>query len=184
MFFKRYLVYFKRKFIPLVYILHTVLNSSVINGEQQCSILSTSINEEAARGLRESGIETVYRKSLKEKNKEYFKYKPEFPGNDYIEINGSTPELNLGLFGKDKTFEFCARFKGAITHHKHKFYCCGGSSAYHFEKHHHHKDDTFQKNFLPCFSRSSASVKAKKNTITFSSSRNVDTKGWTVLYRP
>merc|ERR1711976_426633 len=89
-------------------------------------------------------------------NFEFFRYKPEFNNGktDYAVLQGKTTRIVPDTFNTDKTFEFCARYKGALTYHKEDFYCCGGTSAYLFEaiidK---FPDDLEKAKFSPCFKR-------------------------------
>ena len=121
--------------------------------EQRCSILSTSIHEDVAKSVS-------LHKQLKSANTEYWQYKPEIVGDEKL-LGGSTQHLTVESFKKDNTFEFCARYKGALTHFDDRFYCCGGSSAYHFDKIK-SEDIISEKKFLPCFSRSSTSHSGSK----------------------
>ena len=159
----------------LLLLLFSLFNSPA-SDKQQCSRLITAIHDEVAK---DSPINDF---SIKSANNEKWSYKPGFRGNDYATIYGFTQNFTTDSFKKDTTFEFCARYKGALTHFDGRFYCCGGTSAYHFDDSGH--DIKSEKNFLPCFSRSSTSVEAEKNRIEFSSKRNssLEPAGWGVLY--
>ena len=67
---------------------------------------------------------------LLSQNREYFRYKPEIDNQDYKTLQGMTSQFVDTHLGKNHTFEFCARYKGALTYYKDRFYCCGGTSAY------------------------------------------------------
>lgn len=159
-----------------------------VTSQETCSILSTSIHNDVATDL-------AIHDHIKTQNREYFRYKPEF-GNgktDYAVLQGQTSRITSKTYNSDKAFEFCARYKGALTYYKGKFYCCGGTSAYFYEDNLYEEKDfpknLTEKGFSPCFSREADFVKNPKNTIQFQYSiNNLGVKkselGWETLYGP
>ena len=79
---------------------------------EYCSVLSLTTNtlyatEKGSREIKDN------------ENKEFFKYRPQFDGRDYVQIEGSTRLLDSGK--NQGQFEFCARYKGSAYYRFHNF---------------------------------------------------------------